>query len=386
MTTDVSQLRSEMNSLIEVSSDRCVSIYMPTHRVGDLYEDVIRFKNLLDEAERRLREMGMRLPDSESLLEPAQELLDDHLNFWRHQSDGLAVFASPGLFKSYRLPVSFDALVVTAHRFHIKPLLRVLNAYSLFYVLALSQASVRLFRCLPEGCETIEVENMPSSMAEALRRHDRERQLQFHTRTGDYSGKRAAMFHGQGAGKDDAKADLSRFVRQVAVGVGEALKEEHSPLVLAAVDYVQPLYREVKAYPHVLSQGLLGNPDRLDEMDAASLAWPIVRSHLEQDQVRQVQRHEEISHTALASADLKEILVASSEGRVAKLFLTSGVQSWGMFDFQKREIHYLEGPLPGSQDLFELAAVLAWTKGGDVFVLDPERMPKGTTVAAIFRY
>lgn len=386
MTNDLARLRTDLNTLAQASGSGCVSIYIPTHRVADMDEDVITLKNLLGEAAKRLRDVGMRDRDSVRLLEPAHQLLDDRVGFWHHQSDGLALFASPGLFKTYRLPVSFDALVVTAHRFHIKPLLGVLNAHRLFYVLALSQASVRLFRCSPEGCRLARLENTPSNMAEALRHDDRERQLQFHTRTGDHSGKRAAMFHGQGAGKDDAKTDISRFIRQVAKGVGDALKEEQSPLLLATVDYVQPLYREVNTYPHLLGQGIPGNPDRLDETDLAALAWPIVESALEQDRAKEVQRYQEISHTGLASADLREVLIASYEGRVDKLFLASGVQRWGRLDFEKREVHYLDGPLPDGQDLLELAAVSAWTKGGEVHLLDPERMPAGVPAAAIFRY
>jgi len=47
----------------------------------------------------------------------------------------------------------------------------------------------------------VELEDVPQSIAEALRYDDPEKSLQFHTGTsGGGNGERAAMFHGQGIG------------------------------------------------------------------------------------------------------------------------------------------------------------------------------------------
>src|SRR5690606_28401317 len=85
---------SELQQLIAFHGGPAVSIYMPAHRVttaNQIQEDTIRLKNLLREAETRLSQTELRTPEARELLAPAQELID-HVRFWQHQSDGLAIF------------------------------------------------------------------------------------------------------------------------------------------------------------------------------------------------------------------------------------------------------------------------------------------------------
>ena len=47
--------QAALRTLAETRDQGCVSIYMPTHRVGiDTQQDPIRLRNLLAEAEKRL--------------------------------------------------------------------------------------------------------------------------------------------------------------------------------------------------------------------------------------------------------------------------------------------------------------------------------------------
>src|SRR4051794_1801229 len=103
--------RDEIQTLTQTSGGPCVSIFMPTLRTGDTQQNPIRFKNLLRSAEERLAGWGLRNGDSDSLLDPARRLVDDRL-FWEHQEDGLALFRSPGVFKTYRLPLALRELSV----------------------------------------------------------------------------------------------------------------------------------------------------------------------------------------------------------------------------------------------------------------------------------
>jgi hypothetical protein len=112
--------RDDLRTLMGKHKGLCVSIFMPTHRAGtETQQDPIRFKNLLREAEERLLASGLGTPEAHELLKPAQRLLWD-VHFWRHQSDGLALFLSPEVFRCYRLPFDFEELVVVTDRFHIK--------------------------------------------------------------------------------------------------------------------------------------------------------------------------------------------------------------------------------------------------------------------------
>ncbi len=56
--------------LARKSNDVCVSIYLPTHKMGEeVQQDPIRYKNLLVEAEKKLKEFEVPPQDIEDLLE-----------------------------------------------------------------------------------------------------------------------------------------------------------------------------------------------------------------------------------------------------------------------------------------------------------------------------
>ena len=67
---------TDLKSLIAQQGKWCVSLYMPTHRVGrEQQQDPIRLKNLLAEAETKLLANGLRRPAVQKLMRPAEELL-----------------------------------------------------------------------------------------------------------------------------------------------------------------------------------------------------------------------------------------------------------------------------------------------------------------------
>jgi hypothetical protein len=124
--------RSEGNlkMLMEHHRGLCISLYLPTHREGaELQQDRIRLTHQMRQAENLLFLANVYTAEVEDLLEPIQTLVDDEA-FWLHPSDGLALFRSQDVFDLYRLPSSFQELVVVSTHFYLKPLLPWLGTVS----------------------------------------------------------------------------------------------------------------------------------------------------------------------------------------------------------------------------------------------------------------
>src|SRR5689334_5484112 len=101
---------ADLKFLIAQQGKWCVSLYMPTHRLGrEQQQDPVRLKNLLAKAEANLLANGLRRSKVRKLMQPAEELLWDQ-DFWQHQGDGLAVFLSNEFFVKYSLPAGFEEL------------------------------------------------------------------------------------------------------------------------------------------------------------------------------------------------------------------------------------------------------------------------------------
>jgi len=373
--------RDELGILVQSQGNPAASIYMPTHRTGDTEQDPIRLKNLLREAEEQLINCGLRVSDTGEFLEPVYQLLLDSY-FWQHQSDGLAIFRSPEMFRYYRLPYSFDELVVITERFHIKPLLPLFSQDGIFYVLAVSQNQVRLLQCTRHYVREVTPRGVPTNLSEALKYDQPEKQQQFHT-TGPGG---SIITHGHGVSKDYDKVGILHFFQKVDRGLHEALREEHAPLIIAAVDYLHPLYHEANTYQHLLDEGIQGNPDGLSQEVLQERALSIAQPYFEHSRASALEQYGVATAKGLATNDTKQAILAAYDGRVSTLFVAIGVQQWGQFDAEHRKVRLYEKEGPGIEDLLDLAAAHTLMNGGTVYAVESDEVPGERQAAALLRY
>jgi len=382
--------RPELRQLIREEGQHCVSIFMPTHRVGrEVRQDPIRLKNLLADAEAQLVEAGLRRPEATKLLEPAVHLVDS-AGFWRRQSDGLAIFVSSTVFRTHRLPLDLQELVVVSERFHTKPLIPLFTGDGRFYVLALSQNEVRLLQGTQYSVDDVDLEKVPDSLNEALKWNDPERRLQWHSRTGSTTdGRRAAIYHGHGvASADDPKDYIRRYFRQIDDGVRDLLRDERAPLVSAGVDHVLSLYREANKYQRLLEEAIVGNPEELSAEELHRQAWVIVQPHFQRarEEAEAQYRRLAVTESGLASNEVQEIVPAAYHGRVETLFTALRSQHWGLFDVDRNTLVLHKEAKPGDEDLLDFAAAHTLLNAGTVYAVEAGKVPDGAPLAAVFRY
>lgn len=379
--------RDALGNLMEVSDDLCLSIYIPTEKAGaDIQQNPVRLKNQISDAEEQLREQGRRKPEIDALLAPLRELRDDS-TFWQQQSEGLAVFRAPDFWRIYRLPIAFETLTVLADRFHLKPLLPLLSQDGRYYILAISQNEIRLLEGTRFHTSGVSLENVPDSLAQALRFDDPEQRFQFHTSTGSPMGRgdRRAMFHGHDV-EDQETERILRYFKMLNAGIQELLGDSNAPLVLAGVDFLLPLYKKANKYPHLVEEGIEGNPETLSAEELRAQAWQLVQPIFLEDREEAVQRYHNLAHTEQTSSDPKQVIPAAYHGRVGLLFVSLGEQRWGAYDPDRDAVSLHPEALPGDQDLLDFAAAHALLTGGEVYAMAPEEMPGDEPLAALFRY
>ncbi len=358
---------------------------MPTFRTGaESQQNQIRFRNLLRKAEEKLLAGGLRPQEIKAMLEPAQALPGNVL-FWRKQSDGLALFLSADLFRSFCLPEAFDELIMVADHFHIKPLLPLLGGDKRFHILALSQNEIRLLEGTARNVREIELESVPKNLEEALGYDESGKQVRYRAGTAGGSD-HSAMVSGHGAEIDDTKENLLKYFRLIDRGLRDLLRDERTPLILAGVEYLFPIYREANTYPRLIEEGIPGNPQGISTDALHRSALKIVSPYFQKAEQDAVAQYRQSSGTGLTSADLGEIVAAAVHGRVGVLFVASGRQQWGTFNKESGAFEQHRKMGTSSEDLLELAAVQTFLNGGSVFILPPERLPDTGDLTAVFRY
>jgi hypothetical protein len=371
--------RANLRSLVADHAQPCVSIFMPTHRGGS-QEDPIRFRKLVARAHEGLIAYGLRTSQARDLLAPLHSLLED-ASFWANQCDGLAVFLARDFLRVYRLPWTFAEELEVGGFFLVAPLLPLLHGDGRYYVLALSQNSVRLFQGTRFTVSPVDLKGVPHSLAEALRTHDRDEVLTYHAQP-TAGGSWGAIFHGLGL--DDAKDNQVRYFQAIDRGLHEVLREERAPLVVAAVEYLAALYREVNTYPHLLKQAIEGNPDRLSEAELHARAWALVEPGFQEAQRRAVRLYHQAAAAGSATADVFRIIPAAYRGEVETAFVALGQHLLGVLDPNTNEVSLHTPPAPGDEDLLNFTAIHTLRHGNTVYAVRPEDLPAGQFLAAIY--
>ncbi|MDM7913819.1 MAG: hypothetical protein ACE15D_05970 [Candidatus Eisenbacteria bacterium] len=389
--------RDEARQLIDLRATPCLTFTMPTLRAGtDQQQNPIRFGNLIKQAEEKLRSRRYRDNQIAEILEPARRVLGDDL-FWQKPEEGLAVLLAPGFSRVLRLPIPLEERIAIGQEFVMRPLLPLLVNDGPFYILALSQGRARLLRGSRHSVEEIRVDSIPKSLSDALKYDQQEKQTQWHATTGSTvgGGGHQAYYHGHGVGRDDQKTDILRYFQQIDAGMAELLKgDSATPVVLAGVDYLIPIYREANRVANVLPEAILGNPDGLKAEELQARAWSIVHQHFRKGQERAEARLRGLlaRDEALASRDLATIALCAFQGRVDALFVATDRCVPGRFD---PATGMVERPIPGAQavtaggdaeDLLEYVAKQTFRTGGAVYAVRSDEVPEAQEAAAVFRY
>lgn len=326
------------------------------------------------------------MPEARRRLEPARRLLEDDA-FWDTLHDGLAVFVSPSLFRPYSVSMPLREFLEVGDRFHLKPLLPVLQGEGRFWLLGLSQQRTTLYEGTRESLVEHAVPRLPQNLASALHVESfpPQRQLEFRSQS-PRGGRRRAMWHGHAAEAQDVTRFLLEFFHLVDDAVVSYLRGERVPLVIAAVDYLHPLYAQANRYAGLLPQGVRGNPEGFDVEDLHRRAWAVVEGDLQRGLEQAVAEYGDLAGGPRSSQEVSTVIVGAYFSRVARLFIAKDLELWGRFDPQTLEVRVHERREEGDEDLLDWAAVRTLATDGVVHALPRERVPGGGPLAALFRF
>lgn len=395
MLTATDFTHDDLRTLLAEVQTPAVSIFLPTHVAGrEIRQDPIRMRNLLNQARTALEEGGLGGTDAMAVLRPGYDLLEDNA-FWRHQAEGLAVFLAPGCHLFYRLPVTVEEDAVVDDRFHVRPLLPVLEADGRFAVLTVSLRAAALFEGTRSGLVPVPIERLAPGLENLfgggpdVQGEGRERTEDGTVQAPETANARDAPANaGDGSQRLTTNDELVQYVKQLASAIGRHLGGTGVPLVLVADERVFGHYRAVNRYDGLVDPPLPLQPASLSIGALHERAYAAVRPVLERARSRSAERLSMLAGdgSGRGTGDVGTIVTAAVNGRVDTLFLRDGDRCWGRHFVDRNETEVHAERLRGDRELADLAAGHTLAKDGTVHVLAPEEMPLDTSMAAILRY
>ena len=370
--------KKKIKDLSEIRAEHCVSIYIPTYRAGHNQEDLLRAKNAIQKAKVKLEERGLSSKEADRFLRPALQLLKDD-TFWLRLSDGLALFISENTYERFILPHDVPSFTWVGKKFYLRHLLPAVSGQQRFFLLALSQNELRFFEGNKHQITPVIIEDLvPANLEEGLNIDELGNQLQAHSGNGQNS-----IFHGHDLGADHKLKRLESYLRMIDAGLMEMLHDEQAPLLIAAVDYLVPIYREISGYAYISDIHISGNPENDDPVLLHEKAWNVL-SNFQQNRLDELKdRYQNLLHDRRASSEPSNVVRAAEQGKVETLFAAKEKRLFGTFYPEEQAIAWDER----KEDLLERAALKTFLQGGQVFQLSAEALPDTQSpVSAIMRF
>jgi hypothetical protein len=363
--------RREIERLLQARGDHLVSIYLPTSPITPEADAArIAFKNLTAEAIEELRAAGTRAADREAI-EGALDDLHDDREFWTVQAHSLAVFADPHGLRSFRLPNRLTTAVQVADRYYVKPLLRTVTFPQTAFVLALAEGSVRLLEVTPDlPTFEVSVPDLPSDAADAVGKAS----------IADRSPSRRLQ------GSEGRKTLVRSYARAVDRALRVVLAGQDVPLILAATEPIDAIFRSVNSYPHLAERSLPGSPEASSDAELGDAARGVLDG-IYADQLRDLAtRFEERSTGGRTAVEINDLGRAATFGAVETLFVDIDAKLDGTIDEETGVVSLDAVERPGDYGVVDELCRRVILTDGTVLALRAADVPGGGPAAATLRY
>lgn len=380
--------KEEFAGLANYKSDCCISLYVATttstNADANRQKDFIGFKNKLQQLTASLKDKNVDVTEIERLLKPGYDLLRTE-DFWTSLSQGLAVYIADGYFRYIKLPMTPRDEMLINSSFFLTPLIPVITSKDHFYVLVLSKKQAKFYRADAFGIQFIDVPGMPRGVEDVVHFEQKDDIDLFRT---DTSGAGAgASYHGMGTGRPDHKTNLAMYFDEVDETLWkEILNRENVPLLLAGVEYLIPIYKEVAKYKPIWDEALTGSHEHENPQTLYEQARAVMEPYFAERVDKALNIYANQSATELTTSVPEDIIPAAHYGRIAQLFVMKGEHIWGTFDEMNNQLTIHPTQEEGDECLVDKSVIKTLMTGGEVYMLPEQRMPGRSKLAAVMRY
>ncbi|HTT94865.1 MAG TPA: hypothetical protein VMF55_09340 [Solirubrobacterales bacterium] len=361
----------EIERLLQARGEGLVSIYLPTTPITpDAEADRIAFKNLARQALEELRERGLGGTEPAEIEAEFDDLHDDDA-FWAVLANSLAVFAGPDGLRIFRLPNRLTEAVHVADRFYVKPLLRAVTFPQTAFVLALAEGSVRLLEVTPDlPTFEVKVPDLPKDAADAAGKAS----------ITDRSPARRLQ------GTEGRKTLVRSYARAVDRALRGALAGQSVPLILAAAQPIDSIFRGVNTYPHLAGPTIEGSPEGRADAELGEAARAILDSVYAAELRELDELFEQRSAVGRTAVEINDLGRAATFGAVDTLFVDIDGNVPGTVDAETGAVTLDGEEAPGDYGVIDEIARRVILADGTVLAVRAAEVPGDGPAAAILRY
>lgn len=299
-------LSSDINEMKGEKGKTCISVIVPTHRMGqDRQGDRIEIQEAITVARQEA------LVESNELFDALDELflqIDYNQN-----KEGIGLFVSSSIKKIVRFPFPVTKKIVVNKYFDLHDLLYFENYQAKYYLLDISRKEIHLFHGIIDHLEEIKEGIFPKIITE-----------EYEYNKPNQSTSDAGYAHEKGFEKDKsilAKIRMKNYFRQADKSLSKYLVTKETPLLLCGSQENISIYKSATKYSDNIVACMGDNYRDSNIHDLEVFAWLQIRSFLDGQKLQLIKEAKEKMGRALTAVGIKEVWKAAKAGRGLKLLV-----------------------------------------------------------------
>jgi Bacterial archaeo-eukaryotic release factor family 11 len=186
-------------------------------------------------------------------------------------------------------------------------------------------------------------------------------------------------------GSEGQKTRLRQYARKVDQALRGVLSGLELPLILAATEPLDSIYRGRNSYPHLVEPGIRGNPDIMSDEELAAAARTVLDEVYASELAAIRNRFQLRSSQNRASTDIATVARAATHGAVDTLLVDIEKKVPGELNEETGAVTFSDDDAVSYGVVDEIARRVL-LNGGRVLAVRDVDVPGGGTLAAILRY
>lgn len=353
-------IKRKIKAIKDIQSIPCVSILLPTHRTApDNKQDPILLKNLIREAERRLKDEFENSVSGE-LVSKLTQMAGDY-NF-QTSLDGLALYVCQETQETIRFPLPVKERIVINGTFATRDLYRSMHHQEAYFILHLQPNEAKLYDAYGDRIST-EVRNEGFPYLNDVPEPDDEPENPF-----------------------DAEETRTRtFLRRTDKRLQDFLMEHAARMVVVASEPLQAILKEVTEDKNVFI-GYTTPPEQPNLSDLSKKAWVVVEDWIGSEKERAKEELVDAVNDQRFASDLNDIWRAVNEGRGDILLVEKGYFQPAHFKEGHISLDEPEDASGRIDDIVDEIIELCIEKRGTVVFIPDGELPTFDRIGLITRY
>ena len=348
---------AEIKNMVKEKGNTCVSIIVPTHRLGQDRQADSR------EVQSAILLAKTSIPNEEQEILSGIENLVEQIDFTRNK-DGIGIFVSAHIKKLVKFPFAVTRKIVVDKHFHLRDLLYLENYSIAYYLLDISKKEIRLFRGVMDHMEEIKNETFPKNIID-----------DYEYSKPSQSSSNAGYSHVKGFEKDKSEVQhirLEKICRETDKCLVKYLVRKETPLLLRGPQRELSIFRLVTSHLDNIAGLITDNQQRGNKHDMEISAWSQIKSFIDQQKSKLVDEFKEKLGAGLAVYGIEGVWNAAKEGKSFKLLVEKDYNSSEFFNQEVSTVNEI------------MTTVLE--KNGRILIVEKDALKDFKRIALLNRY